>query len=471
MFYGNSQSVVTNFYQDFLKSYNDSDLSKFLPTYSIYAQSAEDQIQELITNINAPESLDQAAKIFELFGDEFKVAYKISKFFGEFRNSSSFSTLPAADRTKIDEIYGSNYNETSEVEFLYNTMVDHFDEFVPNYFPYYYLNTAYEYRGKQYQEIFDNNPDMVALAEKSREEWTSQDVAKVTTFLEDNFSRSLSPISSEWDSRLAGYTFANYKVPADSVFNPAGISKLNYKNYNGETGKIDVVGYFTVDAESYGGDMILMKQSYIDSITLESKGGGSQSIYFYETNYVAPEDARYTRAMVKTNYSFGEVEFMRKSNDKTFTYNLTSPAYQKANFVVSMIIILKNVFLWVGVGFGIFAALMLLNFISVSISSKKRDIGVLRAIGARKIDVFKIFFSESLFIAALCSILAIVITIVTDMSLDNYFISEIGLSILQFNIITFLLIVGIALVISFIATLIPVLHSSRKPPVESIRSL
>ncbi|MBR0439979.1 MAG: ATP-binding cassette domain-containing protein [Bacilli bacterium] len=471
MFFGNSQSVVTNFYQSFLNSYNNSNFSKFMPIYTIYAQSASDQIQELITNIGAPESLEQAAMIFEQFGDEFEVAYKIEEFFGEFRNSSSYSTLPETDRTKIDEIYNSDYNETSDVEFLYNIMVEHFDEFVPNYFPYHYLNLAYSYRDSQYQEIFDNNPDMVALAEMSREDWTSQDVAKATTFLEDNFSRSLSPYSSEWYSRLAGYTFVSYKVPADSVFNPVGISKLHYKNYNGETGKIDVVGYFTVDAESYGGDMILMKQSYIDSITLESKGGGSQSIYFYETNYVAPEDARYTRAMVQTNYSFGEVEFMRKSNDKTFTYNLTSPAYQKANFVVAMIIILKNVFLWVGVGFGVFAALMLLNFISVSISTKKRDIGILRAIGARKIDVFKIFFSESLFIAAICSILAISITIVTDMSLDNYFISEIGLSILQFNIITFLLIIGIALVISFIATLLPVLHSSRKPPVESIRSL
>lgn len=471
MFFGNSESVVINFYISFLNSYNNSNYSKFMPGYRYYAYALDEQIQALISNIASPESLEQAAMIFEQYGGEFEVAYKISNLFNEYRYSSSYSTLPAEDRTKLEEIYDSDYNDSEDVEFLYNNMVEHFDEFVPNYFPYYYLGQAYMYRNDQYKEIFDNNPDIAALAEKSRDEWTSQDVTKVKTFLDNNFLRSLSPYSSEWYSRLAGYTFADYKVPADSVFNPVGISTLNYKNYNGETGKIDVVGYFTVDAETYGGDMILMKQSFIDSITLEGKGGGSQSIYFYETSYVAPEDARYTRAMVQTNYSFAEVEFMRKSGDKTFTYNLTSPAYEKANMVVTMIVILKNVFLWVGVGFGVFAALMLLNFISVSISSKKRDIGILRAIGARKIDVFKIFFSESLFIAALCSILAIVITIVTDMSLDNYFISEIGLSILQFNIITFLLIVGIALVISFIATLIPVLHSSRKPPVESIRSL
>ena len=45
---------------------------------------------------------------------------------------------------------------------------------------------------------------------------------------------------------------------------------------------------------------------------------------------------------------------------------------------------------------------MLSNFISVSISNKKREIGILRAVGARSLDVFKIFFSESFVIGLIC---------------------------------------------------------------------
>jgi ABC-type lipoprotein release transport system permease subunit len=74
---------------------------------------------------------------------------------------------------------------------------------------------------------------------------------------------------------------------------------------------------------------------------------------------------------------------------------------------------------------------MLLNFISVSIANKKKDIGILRAIGARKIDVFKIFFSEALFIGVVCSLLAIIGTFVSEFFIDRYFVDEVGISVLQ----------------------------------------
>ena len=105
---------------------------------------------------------------------------------------------------------------------------------------------------------------------------------------------------------------------------------------------------------------------------------------------------------------------MFKCNAKGAEYTFTSARYQSVNFIVEMINILKQVFFWVGVGFGVFAALMFLNFISVSIAGKQKDIGILRAIGARKSDVFKIFFSESLFIAGVCAILALIFTFTAE---------------------------------------------------------
>ena len=138
---------------------------------------------------------------------------------------------------------------------------------------------------------------------------------------------------------------------------------------------------------------------------------------------------------------------------------------------MELISVLKNIFLWTGVGFGVFAALMMLNFITISIASKKKDIGILRAIGARKSDVFKIFFAESLFIATVCIVLSLGFTFIAEFFLDRYFIEQITISILQFSFATVGLVVAVALIISVIATIIPVLHSSKKPPVESIRAL
>ena len=83
----------------------------------------------------------------------------------------------------------------------------------------------------------------------------------------------------------------------------------------------------------------------------------------------------------------------------------------------------------------------------------------------------KIFFSEALFIGVVCSLLAVIGTFVSEFFIDRYFVDEVGISVLQFSLATVGLIFAIALAITFIATIIPVVHSSRKPPVESIRAL
>lgn len=68
----------------------------------------------------------------------------------------------------------------------------------------------------------------------------------------------------------------------------------------------------------------------------------------------------------------------------------------------------KKVFLWTWIVLAVFSTLLLSNFISLSISNKKKEIGILRAVGAREGDVFKIFIAESLTIVIICSILALV---------------------------------------------------------------
>lgn len=57
--------------------------------------------------------------------------------------------------------------------------------------------------------------------------------------------------------------------------------------------------------------------------------------------------------------------------------------------------VISSVFLYVGIILALFSALLLFNFISATVSCKRREIGVLRAVGARGADVFRIFLSES----------------------------------------------------------------------------
>ncbi len=132
---------------------------------------------------------------------------------------------------------------------------------------------------------------------------------------------------------------------------------------------------------------------------------------------------------------------------------------------------MSKVFLYVGIALALFAVLLFSNFISVSISQKTRDIGILRAVGARSVDVFKIFFSESFVIAAICLLLSTVACTVLCGYLNRVLAEGIGASLLVFGIASFVIMVLIAVATAIVSTFIPVYNAAKKKPVDSIRSL
>ena len=91
------------------------------------------------------------------------------------------------------------------------------------------------------------------------------------------------------------------------------------------------------------------------------------------------------------------------ASDDTF-YSVRSVVAVQIDAAQEIIDTLEMVFLWIGVVVAIFAMLLLFNFISVSITHKKKEIGILRAVGARSTDVFKIFYAESAIITIILKI-------------------------------------------------------------------
>ena len=132
---------------------------------------------------------------------------------------------------------------------------------------------------------------------------------------------------------------------------------------------------------------------------------------------------------------------------------------------------LSKIFLYVGLVLAVFAALLLSNFISVSISGKKREIGILRAVGARSNDVFKIFFSESFVIGLICVILSTAASVLLCQYLNREFASDLGASIFVFGALSFGVLVAIAFVTILVATFLPVYNAAKKKPVDSIRAV
>ena len=107
----------------------------------------------------------------------------------------------------------------------------------------------------------------------------------------------------------------------------------------------------------------------------------------------------------------------------------------------------------------------------MSISNKKREIGILRAVGARGSDVFKIFFSESFVITLICTALSIVTSIGVCIILNKEVNTSLGASIFNFGVVSMGIIFALAILTAIIATFLPVRNAAKKKPVESIRAL
>ena len=158
-------------------------------------------------------------------------------------------------------------------------------------------------------------------------------------------------------------------------------------------------------------------------------------------------------------------------NESGVRFSLSSSLVDEFDLVNDMVNRLSDIFLYIGLIFTVFSALLLSNFISVSISQKKKDIGILRALGARGVDVFKIFFSESFVLTLICVVISLVGSIGVCGIVNAYMMSTIGAAIFIFGIWSVLVLIGIALITVFVATVVPVYLAAKKKPVESIRAL
>ena len=120
--------------------------------------------------------------------------------------------------------------------------------------------------------------------------------------------------------------------------------------------------------------------------------------------------------------------------------------------------------------FLIFAALILMNFINSSIQFRKKEIGTLRAIGCRSIDIIKMFLYESLILMLITlaisfAIIPKLISAVNNFVANNLFVN---MEVLKFGATQIIQITTIMLVIVILANVIPVKKITKMKPIDAI---
>lgn len=237
-----------------------------------------------------------------------------------------------------------------------------------------------------------------------------------------------------------------------------------------------IAGFYYGSMQRYTDNGIYLSESDFDSL-VEAANGEKESWYQETvTKYEEPKDAIYNYIAIPFPDSQSLLRsLLSAENDVSDTddtyYTIYTEISEQLSMINDMIGTFKQVFLWVGVVMAVFAMLLLFNFISVSITYKKKEIGILRAVGARSADVFKIFYSESAIITAICYVLAMIASFVVCFILNNELAGTLGATIFVFGPLSWLVMLGIAAVTSFIATFLPVYGIAKRKPVESIRAL
>lgn len=117
----------------------------------------------------------------------------------------------------------------------------------------------------------------------------------------------------------------------------------------------------------------------------------------------------------------------------------------------------------------IVSAIMILTVLYMSVSERTKEIGVLKAIGARRRDIKNIFVSESFLIGLLSAVVGICLSLISFGIFSILFNALLGFVPLSLRWYYFVIAILLSVLISMLSGLYPSSKASKMDPVESLR--
>lgn len=259
-----------------------------------------------------------------------------------------------------------------------------------------------------------------------------------------------------WDdyNTLTKRFMANYISEKNVIGQTASLS-INYQNMNRDLEKVYndlvVIGvYYEEISTDYYGDI-----NYLSSQVLEEYM--QEPLEKSSILYPMTSKAEFKKL---SNMFPVESEISVKS---TYSDRMT---YEKMFFDS-----IKTLASYAGIVFIVFTAFLIVNFMFNSISYRKKEIGVLRALGSRSLDVMKIFLWEAFGLSLISGTIASILLVVVSNFMNSYIMTKLaGMLTTPFivGIRQFAVIYLLVFVVTFISSILPLARISRMKPIDAI---
>ena len=118
----------------------------------------------------------------------------------------------------------------------------------------------------------------------------------------------------------------------------------------------------------------------------------------------------------------------------------------------------------------IVSSIMIAIITYISVLERTKEIGVLRAIGASKKDISRVFNAEAFLVGLVSGILGILITLGIDAIINIVLMALVGLSIAKLPVAGAFILIAISVILSLVAGIIPSGFAAKRDPVIALRS-
>lgn len=280
-------------------------------------------------------------------------------------------------------------------------------------------------------------------------------------------------------SNIVNYLNDNFDNEDDMVFRglyhegiPIGITyDYNYVYNNEEKSNTGFVGTQNSLLGLLGSMLASEEDLEVYILSLRDLGGSSLAgkIEIY------PKDLNHKKNILNYLDTWNDEEdiiidnhVIKKEDREKITYSdPLSIIFKMINDAINLITIALIVFTSLAL---VVSSVMIAIITYVSVVERTNEIGVIRSLGGRKMDVSNLFIAETFMIGLTAGIIAIVVTYLGSAIINLIVYKEIGGNIASFPWHYAVIMVLISIFLSLISGLIPSRSAARKDPVDALRA-